>query len=157
MERKGPESESSMSRVFRQHRTDSRSSDRIPLHARLFVTTVDGKPVAPLARCTNIGLGGLRVAASEGLPPGTVVQIELRLPTGRIFSSRGHVAWLKETLHPALFGSPRGSDDDACFGIAFESASSEDLLPIARLFAAREQERRRARRIRRVYGLSIHA
>jgi hypothetical protein len=146
-----------MNRAFRPHRIDSRHTDRIPLHARLFLTTLDGKPAAPLARCTNIGLGGLRAAACEGLPPGTAVQIQLRLPTGRVFSSRGHIAWLKETLHPALFGAPRGKDDDATFGIAFDHVSNEDLLPIARLFAAREQERSRARRIRRRYGYAIHA
>jgi hypothetical protein len=146
-----------MGRALRQHRNDSRNASRLPLHASLFVTTLDGKPAAPLARCTDIGLGGLRVAAAEGLPPGTPVRITLRLPSGRIFTSLGHIAWLTQTLHPVLFGAPRGRDDDAIFGIAFDCASPSDLLPIARLFAARDQERARAHRIRRLRGYAIHA
>lgn len=145
-----------MGRALRQHGNSSRTTDRVPLHATIFVRTRDGKPAAPLARCTNIGLGGLRVAAAEGLPPGVQVEIELQLPSGRIFASRGHVAWSKQTLHLSLFGAPRGSDDDAVFGIAFESVSPEELLPIAHLFAARDRERARAGRIRRLRGYPVH-
>ena len=146
-----------MHSTIRQKRNPGRGSERIPLHARLHLTTTDGKPVAPLGRCTNISLGGLRVIAAEGLPPGTVVEIELQLPSGRMFRSRGHVAWLLTTLHPALLGTPTGRDDDAKFGIAFEDVSTQTLLPIARLFAAREAERRRAHRIRRLHTMRIHA
>jgi hypothetical protein len=140
----------------RQHRYPGHRGERIPLHARLHLVTIDGKPVAPLGRCTNIGLGGLRVAAAEGLPPGTVLQIELQLPSGRWFRGRGRVAWLMTTLHPRLLGTPTGKDDDAKFGIAFNDMSPETLLPIARLLAARDAERRRARRIRRLHP-RIHA
>lgn len=145
-----------MGRALRQHANSSRNADRVPLHATISIRTLDGKPAAPLARCTNIGLGGLRVAAAEGLPPGTQVEIELKLPRGRIFVSRGHVAWSKQTLHLPLFGSPRGNDDDAIFGIVFESVSPDALLPIAHLFAARDRERARAGRIRRLRGYPIH-
>ena len=146
-----------MARVLRRQRMDTRATARLPLHAPLHITTEDGKPAAPLARCTEIGLGGLRVSAAEGLKPGQRVHVALRLPTGRIFEMDGYVAWARQTLHPALFGSPRGMDDDADFGIAFAPDSADDLLPIARLLAAREGERRRARRIRRMRGLPIHA
>jgi hypothetical protein len=141
----------------RQRRNPGRSGERIPLYARLHLTTVDGKPVAPLGRCTNISLGGLRVTAAEGLPPGTVVQIEVRLPSGRVFRSRGRVAWLMTTLHPSLLSTPTGKDDDARFGIAFDDVSPQTLLPIARLLAARDAERRRAKRIRRLHTMRIHA
>jgi hypothetical protein len=134
-----------------------RRGERIPLHASLRITTPDGRPVAPLARCTNIGLGGLRVTAAEGLPPLSIVDVELRLPSGRLFRTRGHVAWLRMTVHPLMLGTPRGRDDDACFGIAFDDTSTQTLLPIARLLVARDDERRRARRIRRVHTLRLHA
>jgi len=121
------------------------------------VTTSDGRRAVASARCTDIGLGGVRAAAPEGLRPGTPVRIEFRLPSGRIFASRGHVAWCRQTLHPSLFGAPRGGEDDAIFGIAFDGNSPEDLLPIARLLSARDQEILRARRVRRIHGLPIHA
>ena len=146
-----------MGRALRKHRNDSRRGDRTPLHTRLLVATSDGQPAVASARCTDIGLGGLRAAAAQGLQPGTPVRIEFRLPSGRIFASRGHVAWCHQTLHPSLFGAHRGRDDDAIFGIAFDGTSPEDLLPIARLLSAREQENLRARRIRRIHGLPIHA
>jgi hypothetical protein len=131
--------------------------ERIPLHARLRLTTPDGKAVAPLARCTNIGLGGMRVTAAEGLPPQSIVEVEVRLPSGRLFQTRGHVVWLKTTLHPSLLGTPRGRDDDASFGIAFDDLSTQSLMPIARMLVAREDERRRARRIRRLHAIPFHA
>jgi hypothetical protein len=146
-----------MAITTRHERSKERRGERIPLHSRLRLTTPDGKPVAPLARCTNIGLGGVRVTAAEGLAPLSVVDIELRLPSGRVFQARGHVAWLKLTLHPSLLGTPRGRDDDACFGIAFDEISTQSLMPIARLLVAREDERRRARRIRRIHSLRFHA
>ena len=133
-----------------------RRGERVSLHARLRLTTMDGKPIAPLARCIDIGLGGLRVAAAEGPSPGTRLRLELRLPSGRIFRSDGEVAWAKTTLHPRLLGTPTGRDDDACFGIRFTERSTQDLLPVARLLVAREAERRRARHIRRLHGLGIH-
>jgi hypothetical protein len=116
-----------------------------------------GQPVAPLSRCLDIGLGGVRGVAARGVAPGTAVEIELRLPSGREFRCRGRVAWSKWTLHPELLGTPRGNDDDASFGIAFDHVSTQDLLPIARLLVARDDERRRVRRIRRLHGLPIHA
>ncbi len=135
-----------------------RSSERIPLHARLQLRTEDGKPAAPLARCTNVSLGGIRAIAAEGLAPGTRVHLDLQLPTGRMFHARGRISWLLTTLRPSLLSTPTGRDDDAIFGIAFEDNSTNDLLPIARLFAAREAERRRAHRIRRRHHtLRIHA
>ena len=141
----------------RQKRISGRSAERIRLHARLNLTTVDGKPIAPLCRCTNISLGGLRVSAAEGVAPGTVVKVELELPYGRCFRTQGHVAWLMTTLHPRLLGTPTGRGDDASFGIAFDDISTESLLPVAHLFLSREDERRRARRIRRLHNLPIHA
>lgn len=141
----------------RQHRMPGRSGERIRLRSRLQLTTVDGKPIAPLACCTNISLGGLRATAAEGIPPGSVVQIELPLPSGRPLKTRGHVVWLRTTLHSRLLGTPAGRDDDASFGIAFDDISTQALLPVARLFSARDAERRRAQRIRRIYNLSIHA
>lgn len=141
----------------RQNRISDRSAERIRLHARIHLTTLDGKPVAPLSRCTNISLGGLRATAAEGIRPGTVVQIDLQLPSGRSFQTRGRVAWLMTTLHPRLLGTPTGRDDDASFGIAFDDVSTQNMLPVARLFVAREDERRRARRIRRLHNLPIHA
>jgi hypothetical protein len=119
--------------------------------------TLDGKPVAPLSRCTNIGIGGLRGYAALGLTPGTHVLLAVELPSGRVFEGRGRIAWCKTTLHPAIFGSPRGKDDDALFGIAFDDLSPEHLLPVARLLVSRQDQLRRARRIRRRHGLAIHA
>ena len=146
-----------MTTAFRRHRSEGRGSDRIPFHALVHITTDDGKPAAPLARCTQIGLGGLRVYAAEGLPPRTRVRVSLRLAPGPLFTAEGHVAWSKQTIHPRLFGTPSERDDDALFGIAFDAPSPEVLLPIARLFDARDREKQRAHRIRRLHGLPIHA
>ncbi len=146
-----------MARAIRQIRRPQRASERIPLHARLQITSLDGKPIAPLSRCINIGLGGLRGCAASSMAPGTPVWVAVQLPSGRIFEARGHVAWAKTTLHPALFGAPRGMDDDALFGIEFDALSPDDLLPIARLLAARDRQRRRATQIRRLRPLPIRA
>ena len=146
-----------MKAMARQPRHAMRSGERIPFHAPLQVATLCGRRVAPLARCTNLGLGGLRVAAAEGVEPGTRVDIELRLPSGRWLRLRGRVVWLRTTLHPVLLGTPTGRDDDACFGVAFEQTSAEERLPIARLLIAWEAEKRRARRIRRLHVRRIHA
>lgn len=146
-----------MSKALRQHPNIPRAADRIPLRANLSVRTLEGERVCPLARCTEIGIGGLRVTAAIALPPGARVDIELDLPFGGHFSHRGSVVWSKQTVHPPLFGSPTGHDDDALFGIAFEAESPEALYPIARLFAARDQELKRAHRIRRLHGLSNRA
>lgn len=146
-----------MKNAIRQHRMPGRSGERIPLHARLHITTLDGKPIAPLSHCTNISLGGLRVTAAEGVAPGSSVWVELRLPSGRSFRARGHVAWLMTTLHLRLLSTPTGRGDDANFGIAFDDASSQTMLPVARLLLARDAERRRARRIRHLHQRSIHA
>ena len=96
-------------------------------------------------------------ALPRQLPPGTRVHVTIRLRHGTCVALEGRIAWSRETIHPALFGAPRGCCDDAEFGIAFEETPVERLLPIARLFAARDGERRRARRIRRLHGLPIHA
>ncbi len=138
-------------------RRHKRSGERIPLHAALHITTADGKPAAPLSRSTNIGLGGLCVTAAEGLALDTPVLLAMKLPSGRTFRARGRVAWLMTTLHHSLLSTPTGRDDDAIFGIAFDGTSTSSLLPIARLLAAREAERRRARRIQRIHSLRIHA
>ena len=145
-----------MGRAIRNNRPSARGGERIRLHARLSVTTLDGKPVAPLARCSNIGMGGLRATAALGLAPGTRVLLAIELPSGRVFQGRGHVAWSKTTLHPALLGTPRGMDDDALFRIAFDDLTREELWPISRLLVARRDELERARRIRRRYGYSLH-
>ncbi len=146
-----------MARTIRQHRRSPRTSERVPLHARLQITSFDGKPIAPLSRCTKIGIGGLQGCAASGVPPGTRVLVAVQLPSGRVFEARGQVAWAKTTLHPALFGTPRGRDDDALFGIKFDDLSPDDLLPIARLLAARDRQLRRARQIRNLRPLPIRA
>ena len=146
-----------MGRALRRHRIDTRTTARLPLCARAHLTTEDGKPVAPLARCTEIGLGGLRITAAEGLTPGERVHVALQLPSGHLFEIEGRVAWAKMTLHPALFGSPEGRDDDADLGIAFDGVTDDDLRPIAHLFRARDRELQRARRLRRIHGLPLHA
>jgi hypothetical protein len=48
-------------------------------------------------------------------------------------------------------------DDDGTFGIAFDVDDPEELFPIARLFLAREQELKRAQRIRRLRGYPFRA
>jgi hypothetical protein len=111
----------------------------------------------PFARCTDISLGGIHVYAAAGLDPGMRLRLEIRLPSGRVFECLGHVAWSKTTLHPALLGAPMRSDNDGSFGICFDAVSTQDLLPIARLLVARDHERNRARRIRRLHGLPNHA
>lgn len=146
-----------MSAALRRHRRHTRDGDRVRVHAAIQLTTDDGKPAAPLARCVEIGMGGVRVSAADGLPPGTRVHVALRMPHGARIEIGGRVAWSRQTIHPALFGSPRGEDDDALFGVAFDVVHDDRLMPIARLFAARERELRRARRIRRLHGLPIHA
>jgi PilZ domain len=134
-----------------------RNGDRAPLHARIVLTGSDGRRLAPDAVCTNIGLGGLGVRAHEALEPGTTVQVEIRLVGGRLLTSPGHVCWSRITLYPALLGTPKGAPEDASFGICFDGASTQDLLPIARLLVAREESQRRARRIRRLHGLHLRA
>ena len=149
-----------MGKALRQHphpRSSRRTGERIPLHARARLWTTDGEEVAPLARCTDIGLGGVHVFAAAGLDPGTALRLEIQLPGGRFFECEGHVAWSKTTLHPALFGASDGSDNDGSFGICFDAVSTQALLPIARLLVARDHERNRARRIRRLHGLPNHA
>lgn len=146
-----------MGTALRRHRSNTRAGDRLRVHAAIQLTTADGKPVAPLARCVEIGLGGLRVVGDEHLAPGTRVHVAVRLSHGIRVEVDGRVAWSRETLHPALFGAPGSRVDDAEFGIAFDAAPTERLLPIARLFAARDGEKRRARRLRRLHGLPIHA
>lgn len=146
-----------MSRGVRTQRNRSRTGERIRLWAPIRLTREDGQRVSPEASCTEIGLGGLRVVAAEALGPGTRVRFSLRLPFGGLFERRGRVVWSRQTLHPSLFGATRGHEDDGDFGIAFDPGPPESLLPIARLFAARDGERRRARRIRRRLGWPIHA
>jgi hypothetical protein len=146
-----------MMRTCRKSLKNERSEERMPLHARVQLTTLDGKPVAPLGRCTNVSLGGIRVTAAQGVAPATPLQIELCLPSGRIFQARGRVAWLKTTLRPSLLGTPTGRDDDADFGLLFEGISTDALVPIANLFIARQAECRRAQRIRRLVHSPIHA
>ncbi len=139
-------------------REDSkRGGDRIPLFSRILLTTEGGQPVVEGATCTNIGLGGLCVHAASAPDPGTPLVIEVRLAGDRSFRCRGHVRWSRVTLHPELFGTPKGSPDDAHFGICFDGTSTQDLLPIARLMVAREEARHRGRRIRRLHGLPAHA
>lgn len=146
-----------MAQAIRGIKSSKRGGDRIPLHTRIALNGADGQPLLDGAICTNIGLGGVCVRAAQGIEPGTPVRIELRLAGGRIFSSQGHVCWSKVTLYPALLTTPKGTPDDAWFGISFEGASTQDLLPIARLMVAREDSRRRVRRIHRLHGVSARA
>ena len=146
-----------MTRALRRGRTETRRCERMRLYAAIQLTTSDGKPAAPLSRCVEIGMGGVRVVAADGLAPGTRVHVALRMPRGARIEIDGHVAWSRQTIHPSLFGSPRGAPDDALLGVAFDVVHDDRLMPIARLLAAREHQRRRARRIRRIYGLPIHA
>lgn len=146
-----------MGRATGDGQASRRSGDRMPLYTRITLRAQDGQPLVPDAICTNIGLGGLCIRASEALAPGTVVSLELRLAGGRRFATVGRVRWSRVTLHPALLGTPRGGPEDACFGVRFDGASTQDLLPIARSLVAREDARRRARRIRRLHGLPARA
>jgi len=142
-----------MVQANRSPKTSKRSGDRMPLHTRIALTAEDGRSLLEgEAICTNIGLGGLCVRAAEGIEPGTAVRLEVRLAGGRTFATRGHVCWSRITLHPALLGTPKGRPDDACFGIRFDGVGAQEVLPIARLLVAREDARRRARRIRRLHG-----
>jgi hypothetical protein len=134
-----------------------RGGDRIPLFSRILLTTDDGEALVDGATCTNIGLGGLCVHAASAPDPGTPLVLEVRLVGDRSFRCRGHVCWSRVTLHPELFGTPKGTAEDAHFGICFDGASTQDLLPIARLMVAREDARRRAGRIRRLHGLPVRA
>ena len=138
-------------------RISKRGGDRVPLCARIVLTAEDGRLLLDGATCTNIGLGGLCVRATAALRPGTPVRVELRLAGDRAFACVGTVCWSKITLHPPLLGTPKGIPDDACFGVRFDGASTQDLLPIARLMVAREDARRRARRRRRLHGLPARA
>lgn len=138
-------------------RPSKRAGDRVSLFTPILLTGGDGKPLLDGAVCTNIGLGGLGVRAAEAIDPGAVVRLELRLFGGRSFSCLGHVCWSRVTLHPALFGTPKGTPDDASFGICFDGVSTQDLLPIARLMVAREDASRRGRRIRRLHGFPARA
>lgn len=141
-----------------QEKTSSRrGGDRVSLSARIAIAGRDGQPLLDDALCTNIGLGGLCIRATEVLAPGTPVRIEIRLTGDRAFACEGTVCWSKITLHPALLGTPKGIPDDGCFGVRFDGASTQDLLPIARLMVAREDARRRARRMRRLHGLPARA
>jgi len=138
-------------------RPSKRGGDRISLSTPIRLTGDDGRSLLEGAVCTNIGLGGVCVLAAEALDPGTLVRLELRLVGGRSFSCHGHVCWSRVTLHPALFGTPKGNQDDARFGICFDAASTQDLLPIARLLVAREDSSRRARRLHRLHGFPVRA
>ena len=125
--------------------------------AGISVVDATGSSVAPLARCVELGMGGLRVVAAAGPGPGTPVRVELPLLTGNRLAIDGRVAWSRETLHLPLFGSPRGRYDDAVFGIAFTTNDPLDLAPIARLLAVRAHQRVRAGRLRRARSRLIHA
>ena len=138
-------------------RISKRGGDRVSLSSSILLTGVDGMPLLDGAVCTNIGLGGVCVRAPQGIDPGTALRLELRLFGGRTFTCLGHVCWSRVTLHPALLGTPKGMPDDARFGICFDGASTQDLLPIARLMVAREDARRSARRIRRLHGFPARA
>lgn len=134
-----------------------RGGERVPLATRIRVTDGAGRLLVEDALCANIGLGGVCIRAPLALDPGSIVRIELVLLGGRTFSCSGHVCWSKQTLHPALLGTPKGTPEDASFGVAFDAVSTQDLLPIARLLVAREDSRRRGRRLRRIHGLHARA
>jgi hypothetical protein len=146
-----------MAQVDLGTRISKRGGDRVPLFTRIVLSADDGRLLLDGATCINIGLGGLCVRAAQGLDPGTSLTLELRLVGGRSFRCRGHVCWSRITLHPELLGTPKGTPEDASFGICFDGASTQDLLPIARLMVAREDSRRRARRIRRLHGFPVRA
>lgn len=146
-----------MPRIHASSRMRRRAHDRLRFRAALEITSPSGTRLTNDARCTEIGLGGLRASASHGLPPGTPVRVSLRLRSGRHWTTHGRVAWCQQTIRPALFGSPRTHEDDASFGIEFQGGRQEDTLAIARLLVARDHERGKARRLRRRFGLApIH-
>ena len=146
-----------MASALRIHCLDTRRSDRMPYHAGLSVVDASGCAVAPLAQCIDVGLGGLRVSAAAGPRPGTPVRVELPVRKGGLLTIAGRVAWSRETLHLPLFGAPRGSDDDALFGIAFMTNDPLELAPIARMLAVRAHQRVRVHRLQRTRGRLIHA
>jgi len=135
----------------------TRSGERIAWRTPLLLLDPHEGSLALDAETRDIGLGGLRANAARALAPGTRVRIRLRFPSGRPFESSGHIAWARTTLHPPLFGSPKGVRDDALFGVAFDDPSTEALLPIARLILARQDRRRRPHRIQRLHGLPFFA
>lgn len=135
----------------------TRGGERIAWHSPVLLHDAQNSTLPLEAETRDIGLGGLRVIAARAPAPGTRVRVALRLPSGRLFESRGHIAWARTTLHPPLLGSPKGIRDDALFGIAFDGLSTEALLPIARLLVARQDQKRRVRRIQRLHGLPIFA
>lgn len=138
-----------MGTALRPHRIDSRAHARLPICVPIEIRTLDGVQRCHGAFCREIGFGGLRIAAMDTLPPQTPLRVDLTLPSGRRLVVQGRVAWSKQNLRPALFGAPVAHDDDGAFGIVFDQVQNEPLLPIARLFAARDQERARARRLQR--------
>ena len=146
-----------MAFAFREKSGSKRDGDRVPLATRIAIAGPDGRLLLDEAVCSNIGLGGLCVRSATVLRPGTDVRVTLRLAGDRTFVCDGTVCWSKITLHPALLGTPKGIPDDGCFGIRFDGASTQDLLPIARLLVAREDARRRGRRLRRLHGLPARA
>jgi hypothetical protein len=146
-----------MRKATRRAPRSTRNGERITWHAPLVLHDAQDHPLALEAETRDIGLGGVRVVAARALAPGTRVRLALRLASGRLFESRGHVAWARTTLHPCLLGSPKGIRDDALFGVAFDGLSTEALLPIARLLVARQDQKRRVRRIQRLHGLPIFA
>ena len=143
--------------AMRPEPPSTRNGERIAWHAPLLLHDAQGGPLALEAETRDIGLGGVRVTATRALAPGTRVRLAVRLPSGRLFESRGHVAWARTTLHSGLLGSPKGSRDDALFGVAFDGLSTEALLPIARLLVAHQRQKQRVRRIQRLHGLPIFA
>lgn len=146
-----------MSQAIHTPSASRRAGDRAALFTRIAITDEFGDVLLKEAVCTNIGLGGLCVRAQDVLAPGTLVHFELQLGAGRPFHARGQVCWSRQTLYPALLGTPKGIPDDASFGIRFEGTSTQDLLPIARLLVAREDARRRASRLRRLHGFAARA
>lgn len=146
-----------MRNAMRPEPPSTRNGERIAWHAPLLFHDAQGRPLALEAETRDIGLGGVRVIAARALAPGTPVRLAVRLPSGRLFESQGHVAWARTTLHSCLLGSPKGRRNDALFGVAFDDLSTEALLPIARLLVARQDQKQRVRRIRRLHGLPIFA
>ena len=65
-----------------------RTTQRAPLHALVELTNGTGERLAPLARCTEIGLGGLRVVAPhEGCSRAHESHLRIRLPGGALVES----------------------------------------------------------------------
>jgi uncharacterized protein (TIGR02266 family) len=106
---------------------------RHPLRIPIRISTIDpepdpwtGRPCFRTSRetCTNVSTGGLFVHTDEPFSPGRRVLVEMQLPDGRPVEAVGRVAWTKKVLQPG------GRATDCGVGIAFETSSRDELVPL---------------------------